>query len=88
MAFLTLSCLPSPETKQPKVIETQPLSLKNDPEGKARPVVEKEWRFEQVRVEKIKELSPQKIWTIDFIRLFISQLFLSRWGGWRKKGSI
>lgn len=56
-----ISCLPSLETKQAKVYEAQLLSLQNESEAKVLPVVEKEWKFELLRVEKITDLSPAKI---------------------------
>jgi len=61
--FFTLitSCLPSPEIKQARVYETQLLSLQQEPEGKVLPLVEKEWKFELLRVENIKEFSTPKI---------------------------
>ena len=59
--FWNLSCLPSPEIKQAKVYEAQLLSLQHQPEGKVLPLVEKEWKFELLRVENIKEFSAQKI---------------------------
>ena len=61
--FLVLitSCLPSPEIKQARVYETELLSLQHEPEGKVLPLVEKEWQFELLRVENIKEFSTPKI---------------------------
>jgi len=59
--FWNLSCLPSPEIKQAEVYEVQLLSLQHQPEGKVLPLVEKEWKFELLRVENIKEFSAQKI---------------------------
>lgn len=56
-----ISCLPSVETKQAKVYEAQLLSLHNETEAKVLPMVEKEWKFELLRIEKITGLSPSKI---------------------------
>lgn len=56
-----LSCVPSVETKQARVYEAKLLSLQNEPEDQVLPLVEKEWKFELLRVEKISELSSEKI---------------------------
>lgn len=61
MLLVGLSCLPSVEIKQAKAYEAQLLSLQNEPEAKVLPIVEKEWQFELLRLEKISELTPQKI---------------------------
>ncbi len=55
------SCLPSVETKQAKAYEAQLLALQAEPEAKILPLVEKEWKFELLRVEKISDLSPPKL---------------------------
>ncbi len=56
-----IGCLPSVETRQARVYEAQLLSLQKEPEAKVLLAVEKEWKFELLRVEKITNLSPAKI---------------------------
>ena len=55
------SCIPSVETKQARFYENELLSRQNEPEGKVLPLVEKEWKFELLRIEKISDPSPEKI---------------------------
>ncbi|MGQ9471069.1 MAG: hypothetical protein ACUVR0_05155 [Candidatus Aminicenantales bacterium] len=61
--FLILACssFPSLETKQAKAYEAQLFSLQHEPEVKILPLIEKEWKFELLRVEKIADLSSPQI---------------------------